>query len=256
MSISFDKVTFHYPKASLLMDSFSMQVEAGDFVAIVGPSGIGKSTLMGLCLSLLDPQDGVIRLNDHTPAQALAEGSTAAMFQQPALLPWMTVGENVRFPFAATGKPVPERELCDLLDQVGLGTSEHLRPAELSGGMQTRVALVRALGQRPEYLFLDEPFTGLDQVSREELAELVVNLWSTREHTTLMVTHDINEAVYMADHVFVLGSHPISIKLGVEIKLQRPRHAAIRQTQQFVDYVARIRQHITTCCLPRNGGDA
>lgn len=253
MSIHFDNVTFAYPHSPSIMEGFSLQIPSGRFVALVGPSGIGKSTLISLCLSLLDPQHGEIHLNCQTPAEALVRGSTAVMFQQPALLPWMSVWENVCFPFSASGAPAPERDIQTLLEEVGLSSARTMLPSQLSGGMQTRAALVRALGQSPEHLFLDEPFTGLDQISREELAELVVKLWSTREHTTLMVTHDINEAVYMADRVLVLGSRPMIITLDMEIGLERPRQPASRKTQQFVDYVADIRASMTPSCLLGGG---
>jgi len=248
MSIHFENISFAYPEAPLLMKDFSLSVHKGDFVAIVGPSGIGKSTLVSLCLSLLNPTTGSIRMNNLGAAEAISRGHTAVMFQQSALLPWMSLWQNVCFPFEASGTPAPEQEIHDLLDRVGLKTSRHLLPSQLSGGMQTRAALVRALGQNPEFLFLDEPFTGLDQASREELSELVVKLWSTREHTTLMVTHDINEAVYMADHVLVIDERPMKVKLDIEIGFARPRHSSIRQTQQFVDYVARVRNHLSNCC--------
>jgi NitT/TauT family transport system ATP-binding protein len=221
----------------------SFRVEAGQFVSVVGPSGCGKSTLL-LCLAgLLRPSAG----------QVLFEGREVAgppeglilLFQEynRSLMAWRTVLGNVRF--ALEGRPGPRRaldaEARRYLELVGLGGFERHHPWELSGGMQQRVAIARALARKPEVLLMDEPFGSLDALTRIELEDTLLGLWDALHTTILFVTHDIEEAVYLSDRVYVLSRRPAHVIEEIEVKLPRPRQQlTTREDARFITHRHRI----------------
>jgi NitT/TauT family transport system ATP-binding protein len=200
-----------------------LTVDQGEFVAVVGRSGCGKSTLLRLIAGLLQPTAGQI-LVDGAPVTR-PRRDVALMFQRPALLPWRSVLANVMLPVEVFGWPRREhrRQARELLEKVGLAGFEKRLPHELSGGMQQRVALCRALIQRPRLLLMDEPFSALDALTREELAVELQRIHMELHTTVVFVTHAISEAVLLADRVVVLTSRPGQVRKVTEVDIPRPR---------------------------------
>jgi NitT/TauT family transport system ATP-binding protein len=213
-----------------------LTVDQGEFLAVVGRSGCGKSTLLRLIAGLLKPTAGRIRI-DGTPVTG-PRRDVALMFQRPALLPWRSVLDNVMLPAEIFGWPRRERrrQAAELLDKVGLAGFEKRLPHELSGGMQQRVAICRALIQRPRLLLMDEPFSALDALTREELAVELQRIHMQLHTTVVFVTHAISEAVLLADRVVVLSSRPGQVRKVVDVDIPRPRSLGMGA---HVDEVAR-----------------
>jgi NitT/TauT family transport system ATP-binding protein len=213
-----------------------LAVDQGEFVAVIGRSGCGKSTLLRLIAGLLAPTAGRIEV-DGTPVTG-PRRDVALMFQQPALLPWRSVLDNVMLPAEIFGWPRRERrhQARELLEKVGLAGFEKRLPHELSGGMQQRVALCRALIQRPRLLLMDEPFSALDALTREELAVELQRIHMHLRTTVVFVTHAISEAVLLADRVVVLSSRPGQVRKVVDVDIPRPRSLGMGA---HVDEVAR-----------------
>ncbi len=212
--IALDAVSFGFGSA-LLLDRLSLEVPEGSVTALVGASGSGKSTVLRLVAGLLTPTDGrVARPDTH-----------ALVFQDPRLLPWMTVEQNVHFALEAAG--VPRAEWADrttpLLHRVGLAAAAHQRPSSLSGGMAQRAALVRGLALRPRALLLDEPFSAVDPLLREDLQDALADLLAGHAPTTLLVTHDIAEALLLADRVVVLRGRPVCVAATIDVPRPRVR---------------------------------
>jgi NitT/TauT family transport system ATP-binding protein len=213
-----------------------LAVDEGEFVAVIGRSGCGKSTLLRLIAGLLTPTAGHIHV-DGAPVTG-PRRDVALMFQQPALLPWRTVLDNVMLPAEIFGWPRRERsgQAAELLEKVGLAGFEKRLPHELSGGMQQRVALCRALIQHPRLLLMDEPFSALDALTREELAVELQRIHMQLRTTVVFVTHAISEAVLLADRVVVLSSRPGQVRKVVDVDIPRPRSLGMGA---HVDEVAR-----------------
>ncbi len=211
-------------------------VDQGEFVAVVGRSGCGKSTLLRLIAGLIRPTAGRI-IVDGSPVTG-PRRDVALMFQRPALLPWRSVLDNVMLPAEVFGWPRRQRrqEAGELLEKVGLAGFEKRLPHELSGGMQQRVALCRALIQRPRLLLMDEPFSALDALTREELAVELQRIHMQLRTTVLFVTHAISEAVLLADRVVVLSARPGQVRKIVDVDIPRPRSLGMGA---HVDEVAR-----------------
>jgi NitT/TauT family transport system ATP-binding protein len=224
LSLSFpDKAGGRLP----VLDRISFDVEPGQFVSLLGPSGCGKSTLLNIAAGLLAPDGGVMRIGDiairsGAPAQPPRVGY---VFQSPRLLNWMTVAKNIAFVLKAAGTP-PGRwdEIIDrYLGMVGLSDFRDKRPLELSGGMQHRVALVRALAIEPEIILMDEPLGALDAITAHRVRQDLVRLWQASGATVLYVTHNISEAVQLSDRVLLLYDRPTKVYKDVPIGLKRPR---------------------------------
>ncbi|HZT06297.1 MAG TPA: ABC transporter ATP-binding protein [Chloroflexota bacterium] len=239
-------VTIHYwlervNSAFLAVDHVSLDVAEGEFVAIVGPSGCGKTTFLNAVDGLLPITSGSLTLNG---APIKAPGSDRAMvFQQPSLLPWRTVWSNVMYGVEIQGR-VSGAEARDrvqsCIDLVGLHGFENHYPSELSGGMQQRVNLARAFATDPQMLLLDEPFGGLDAQTREFMQAELLKIWAQSRKTALFITHDIDEAVYLADRVVVFTARPAKLKQTVEVGLPRPRPLRIKRAQEFLQYTDAI----------------
>ncbi len=232
----------------LVLDDVNMRIDAGGFVSVVGPSGCGKTTLLKLIAGLLRPVKGEIVYDgsggpDSRPLIGMA-------FQNAVLLPWRTVLENVIFPLEIVRKwraelrrrrhEFVERAL-ELLRSVGLEEYAQRMPWELSGGMQQRVSLCRALIHEPEVLLLDEPFGALDMMTREELWLVLQELWIRRRCTAVMVTHDLREAVFLSDRIYVIGGRPSTVIGCVEVCYPRPRPLDVCYRDDFVKLTRDLR---------------
>ena len=224
MDLVLDDVSKVFDGASEALGSVSLTVETGSFVCIIGPSGCGKSTLLRLIADQIAPTTGRILLGGESPGAARQRKAIGWMAQNPALLPWRTVLQNVQVPLVVNrrhGRPAPAPE--ELLTMVGLADFGDAYPGILSGGMQQRVALARTLATGAPLWLMDEPFAALDELTRETLADEVLALWRRFRPTVLWVTHNIGEAVRLADRVVVMTSRPGRIGAVIEIPLPRPR---------------------------------
>ncbi len=212
-----------------------LRISAGEFVSILGPSGCGKSTLVSALAGLLKPSAGELLVGDE---RVRAPGADrGVVFQHPTLFPWKNVFANVEFGLKNRGLPRGERvaSVDRILGQVGLLEFARHFPAQLSGGMQQRVNLARALVNRPRVLLMDEPFAALDAQTRLEMQELLLALWSREKMTVVFVTHDIDEAIFLADRVIVLSRRPAQVKTALTVELERPRTTAVLTETHFVD---------------------
>ena len=226
------------------LGDISLEVAEGEFVAIVGASGCGKSTLLRLVAGLVPATTGAVLLGGEEVTAPRPE--TAMVFQAATLLPWADVLRNVTFPLRLMGKVAPDTEAKAraLLDTAGLAGFESKLPRELSGGMQQRVAICRALLQEPRLLLMDEPFGALDALTREEMSIELLRLWAARRMAVLFVTHSIPEAVLLADRVVVMSPRPGRIVDVVEVNLPRPRSFDQEGSDEFQRCTRRIRDHI------------
>jgi len=210
-----------------------LDVAAGSFVAIVGPSGCGKSTLLRAIAGLTQPTAGSVRVADAAPATLIAQHQLGIAFQEHALLPWLSVRENIALPFHLAHRSVDAARVDELIALVGLEEFSNARPRQLSGGMRQRVAIARALVLRPRILLLDEPFGALDAVTRRQLNIELQRIWWTQRITTILVTHSIDEAVFLADRVIVMSPRPGTIRNDVGIELARPRGREVLSQPAF-----------------------
>jgi NitT/TauT family transport system ATP-binding protein len=234
--------SYHKDSSSdlLVLDDVNLTLASGEIVALLGRSGSGKSTLLRIVSGLLQPTAGQVKWRGedlHGPADGVA-----MVFQSFALFPWLTVQENVELGLEAQGIPRAEREARaeTAIDLIGLGGYESAYPKELSGGMRQRVGLARALVVHPDLLLMDEPFSALDAQTREIMQTELLRIWEAGAKTVLFVTHQIDEAVYLSDRVFVFARRPGRINEIVEIDLPRPRPLSIKRTPEFARYVDHI----------------
>jgi NitT/TauT family transport system ATP-binding protein len=233
------RMEYYQPRTGgrlLALDNVNLAVEEGEFVTIVGPSGCGKTTFINIADGLLKPTGGRIVL-DGKPVTG--PGLDRAMvFQDPCLMPWRTVFKNVMFGLECQGKDGPaERERArDFIRLVGLSGFEEHYPHELSGGMQQRCNLARALTVDPEVLIMDEPFAALDAQTREIMQLELLRIWRAAKKTVLFVTHQINEAIYLADRVIIFGARPGRVKDTLRINIPRPRELKVKRSKEFLEY--------------------
>lgn len=233
------------------VEAIDLQVGQGEFIAIVGPSGCGKSTFMKLATGLRPPSRGRIRIDGQPVTGPLKISGMA--FQAPSLLPWRTTVDNVLLPleivepyrsnFKAKRKEYEARARA-LLQKVGLAGYEDKFPWQLSGGMQQRASICRALIHEPKMLLLDEPFGALDAFTREELWCILRDLWTEQRFNVILVTHDLRESVFLADTVYVMSRSPGRFVVKRDIELPRPRDLEITYTKEFTDVVHELRGHI------------
>jgi NitT/TauT family transport system ATP-binding protein len=223
-------VSFPAPTGSLVaLEGFSGTVRDGELVAVIGPNGCGKSTLLRAIAGLVEPSAGRIGIGAEGAPPRAGDGRVGLVFQQPRLLGWRSTLENVALPLELAGRPRAERrEAAErALSQVGLADAGALRPRELSGGMQQRVALARSLVTDPPVLLLDEPFSALDALSREAFDAQLESLWLAQRRTVVLVTHSVGEAVQLANRVWVMTPRPGRVAADVPVPLPRPRRTGI-----------------------------
>lgn len=226
------------------LNNVSFSARAGEFVCLVGPSGCGKTTLLRIIGDLAPASEGVVRIGEATPAVARSEGVFSWVFQTPVLLPWRDLIRNVTLPTEIQ----PSRKARDakaLLQLVGLTGFENYRPAQLSGGMQQRSALARALIFYPQVLLMDEPFAALDEFTRANLNLELLRICEEVQVTVLFVTHSIAEAVFLADRVIVLSKRPGTVRAIVDVPIPRPRDNSIRSSEQFREIMQCIESNIS-----------
>ena len=223
------------------LDHVGFEVQAGNFVSIVGPSGCGKSTLLKIVSGLLAPSSGTVTVHGE-PVRAPLE-NVGMVFQAPILLKWRSVIANILLPveFARLDIPSHTERTRALIKLVGLEGFDEMYPHQLSGGMQQRVSLCRALVTDPQLLLMDEPFGALDAMTRDELDMELLRIWEERKKTVLFVTHSIQEAVFLSDVVFVMSARPGRLLEQIAINLPRPRSMEMMTDQKFGGYALKIR---------------
>ena len=221
-----------------------MDVGQGEFISVLGPSGCGKSTLLMIVGGLLAPTSGSVEVASE--AVSGPRRDTGVVFQAPVLMPWRTIFKNIMFPIESLGlAPADYHDHAhELLEMTGLGGFSDNFPSELSGGMQQRVAICRALIHNPNLLLMDEPFSALDALTRDTMNQELLRIWEEFKKTVLFVTHSIREAVFLSDRIFVMSLRPAVISEIVTIDLPRPRDLSIGETPEFNEYVAHLRAAI------------
>ena len=225
----------------------SLELREGEFVSIVGPSGCGKTTLLSIVAGFIPPTRGEVLLNGRRVAGPGPD--RGVVFQSFALFPWKTVLENVAFGLKMRGVPRAERDRIarEHVTLVGLAGSEHQYPHELSGGMQQRVGVARVLANHPEVMLMDEPFASVDAQTRMTLQEELTRIWEAKRATVLFVTHDVDEAVFLANRVVVLSARPAMVREVVEVALPRPRSwTTLVEDRAYKRLVARVLSLVRT----------
>lgn len=238
-AVDVQKVGVVYPTASgdvHALSDVTCSIEAGEFVSIIGPSGCGKSTLLHTIGGMLPPSRGRV-LRQGTAVSGPDPSAAAFVFQDYSLFPWMSVIDNagIGLRFRGVGRQERRRIAADLLDLVGLGHTANQYPHELSGGMQQRVSVVRALAMSPDTLLFDEPFGALDEQTRRNLGNEMVRILTEQEKTVVMVTHSLDEAIFWADRIIVMAARPGRIVRELKVHHPRPRSSDFIGTQEFAE---------------------
>ena len=217
------------------LQDVSLSCHTGSFTALIGPSGCGKSTLLRLVAGLEKPDSGSVTIGGVMPEAQRKKGALGVAFQDPALLPWRTVRQNIALPLQVLRRPLARSQnfIKQLIGLVGLEGFEDARPGQLSGGMRQRVAIARALVTEPSILLLDEPFGALDQILRRSMNLELQRIWMQSRATTLLVTHGIDEALFLADRVVVMHSNPGRIAHMIDVPFERPRPTRLFSAPEF-----------------------
>lgn len=221
-----------------------IRIPAGQFVAILGPSGCGKSTILRMVAALEQPSTGRVTVLGEEPAKLARQHRLGVAFQDHALLPWLNVAQNIALPFKVSGDRVDDARVNQLIELVGLGAFDKARPSQLSGGMRQRAAIARALVLNPDLLLLDEPFGALDAVTRRNMNVELQRIWLRDKITTILVTHSVEEAVFLADRVIVMSGRPGRVIRDVAVEHARPRTPDLMRTHAFHQLVDEL-----TLCL-------
>lgn len=238
-NVSVENITKFFGEIQVLSD-VSFVAREGQFITIVGPSGCGKTTLLRIIDGLENPDYGQVRIGERIVSGPAKE--CAFVFQADSLMPWRTVYDNAKLGMELRGLDIQENKdrLMELLRLVGLAGFENHYPRQLSGGMRQRVNLARALAVDPDVLLMDEPFAALDAQTREIMQTELLRIWSTQRKTVVFITHQLDEAVYLADRVLVMGRKPGVIADDIDIPFDRPRELSLKRTEDFGKLVERI----------------
>ena len=238
--LSIKEASFGYKREETVVNRVSWAIQRGEFHCLVGRSGCGKTTLLKIAAGLLQPTSGSIFIKGQRVPEPSAD--VGFVFQAPNLLEWLSVIDNILLPISIKLKPRvdDQKYAMELLDLVGLSAFCNRHPRELSGGQQSRVAIARALITKPEVLLLDEPFAAIDAITREELQEDLLQVCGLRKTTVLFVTHDITEAVYLADRVAVMDEG--RLKHSLKVNFERPREKNLRYSAHFNELCLLVRQ--------------
>ena len=241
--IMLKNIGMEYENGVTALTNVSIDIKKGEFISLLGPSGCGKTTLLRIIADLIKPTSGEVTVSGETPEAARLKRKYGIVFQSPVLYDWRTVKKNVILPMEILKVPKSDREerAMQMLELVGLQDFADHYPKQLSGGMQQRVGIARALAIQPEILLMDEPFSALDEFTREKLHEDLLRIWRKTNKTIVFVTHNIAESVFLSDRVCVLSPHPGRLSAIIDIDLPRPRTVEIKDTQEFTDYVAKTR---------------
>ncbi|WP_172352921.1 ABC transporter ATP-binding protein [Mesorhizobium sp. NZP2298] len=245
--IVFDKVTRRFDlkdNAFLALDRLSLDIADGEFVTLVGPSGCGKSTALNIAAGLLTPSEGTVLVDGKAVDGPGPE--RGMIFQQYALFPWLTVRQNVEFGLRVKGEGASRRReiAARFIDLVGLGDFADALPKTLSGGMKQRCAIARAYAVDPSILLMDEPFGALDALTRVQLQDQLLDTWSRERRTVMFITHDVDEAVYLANRVIVMAARPGRLKEIIDVPLPYPRTEEIRLSAAFMAIRNRVWQAV------------
>ena len=226
----------------LALKDISLNVGDGEFIAIVGPSGCGKTTLLRIIAGLIEPTSGIVDIDGEPPRRTQKSRRISFMFQSDTLLPWRTVFKNVALPFELSGSVNYFEKINSLISLVGLGGFQTKFPDELSGGMRSRAALARSIALSPSLLLLDEPFGSLDEETSRELNIELYNIWKEKKSTVLLVTHNIEHAVFVAQKVYVLSKRPGKIHGCIPVPLPEVRNRETSYLREFFDCVSSVRR--------------
>jgi NitT/TauT family transport system ATP-binding protein len=238
------------------VEDVSFSAARGEFVTIIGPSGCGKTTILRIVAGLLEVDSGDISIFGESVSSAVRSKHIGFVPQQPALLPWRTVLDNVRLPLEVNKKSEAsetrnQMDPVEVLESLGLGEVLKRRPAELSGGMQHRVAIARAFVFDPPILLMDEPFAAVDELTRESLRHELLSIWQKNKKTVLFVTHSIAEAIALSDVVVIMSPHPGRIQKILRVDLPRPRGEIVETSPDFHELERRVRMEIRSGWTPR-----
>lgn len=235
--ISVDQVSQVFRTTSrgevVALDDISLSIGAGEFLSVLGPSGCGKSTLMRIIAGLVAPTSGEVSIGGERVGGSRRD--VGIVFQQAALFPWRTVLKNVMLGAELLDLPrvAAEERARELLEMVGLSHAENLYPYELSGGMQQRASIARALLHQPAVLLMDEPFGALDALTRETMGQELLRIWASSGTTVVFITHDVDEALFLADRILVMAARPGRVQEVVSVPLPRPRDLDVKSTPEF-----------------------
>ncbi|QED47042.1 ABC transporter ATP-binding protein [Cytobacillus dafuensis] len=245
--ISIEQVNKRYQSSTIALENVNLQIHNREFISFVGPSGCGKSTLLRMIAGLGEPTNGNISVLGTTPEIARQKnGEVAFVFQESTLLPWRSVYQNVILPLELSGvsKKVQKEEGYRVLELVGLKDHVKALPNQLSGGMRMRVSIARALIAKPKLLLMDEPFGALDEITRQNLQNELLNIWEKEELTVLFVTHNVFESVFISNRIAIMTPRPGKISALIDVDLPYPREENLRSTHRFSELVATVSEKL------------